>query len=269
VSALSERAARVSRLLRGASGARGKIAAAKVLASRRGSGGQASPVAVPLKGLGGDVIYVRPGTSDLDNAVDYLSLDIHLPPPEIAAQDLRRVAEIGTNMGAALTGLARAYPSAELLGVEPDPGNLAVAELNVARFGARVKLTRAGIWDEDCRLVVEEAGAHEHGLVVRPATEDEADSEGLVEARTIDSVLGERWPDDGPVDYLHVSIEGSEPRVFAGGGSWPSRVRSLRVEIHPYFGYGADECIGQLEALGYRAWVAPSPPDKWVFAIKR
>ena len=73
-----------------------------------------------------------------------------------------------------------------------------------------------------------------------------------------------------PIDYLHVTIEGTEPRVFAAGGDWRSRVRSLRVELHPYFGYGAAECIAQLEALGYRAWLAPAPAPagKWVFAVK-
>lgn len=268
MSLLSERVARVRRLVGAASGVHGKRAAAEVLMSGRRTTGAAAPVEVPIKALGGEPVFVRPGTSDLDNTVDYLSLEIHLPAPEVAGRDLRRIAELGTNMGAALTGLAYAYPRAELLGVEPDPGNVAVAELNVARFGERAKLIQAGIWDVDTSLVVEETGESEHGLVVRPATADEARAGGVVEARTIDSVLSERWPGGETVDYLHVTIEGSEPRVFAAGGDWPARVGSLRVEIHPYFGFTDADCIRLLEALGYRAWLAPSPPDKWVFATR-
>lgn len=56
--------------------------------------------------------------------------------------------------------------------------------------------------------------------------------------------------------------------MFAAGGSWPERVRSLRVEVHPYFGYETGDCIGQLEQLGYRAYAAPKPPDKWVYAYR-
>jgi hypothetical protein len=266
---LGERVARVRRLIRAGDGARGKLAVAKVVLSGRSGSpdGPPAPVEVPMKALDGDSIFVRPGTTDLDNATDYLTLGIHLPPPEIASQDLRRLAELGSNMGAALTGLGLAYPNAELLGVEPDPGNLAVAAANVARFGGRAKLIRAGIWDENCSLVIDADDKNEHGLVVRPAAEGDP-PEGLVPARTIDSVLSERWPGFESIDYVHVTIEGSEPTAFAAPGSWPDRVRSLRVELHPYFGYGAAECIGQLEALGYRAWVAPSPPDKWVFATK-
>ncbi len=138
--------ARVRRLIRAGDGARGKLAVAKVVLSGRSGSpdGPPAPVEVPMKALDGDSIFVRPGTTDLDNATDYLTLGIHLPPPEIASQDLRRLAELGSNMGAALTGLGLAYPNAELLGVEPDPGNLAVAAANVARFGGRAKLHPGG-----------------------------------------------------------------------------------------------------------------------------
>ena len=67
---------------------------------------------------------------------------------------------------------------------------------------------------------------------------------------------------------MQVTIEGSEPRVFAAGGDWPRRVRSLRVESHPYFDFDVNRAIASLQALGYRAWVAPDPPDKWVFAVR-
>ena len=46
-------------------------------------------------------------------------------------------------MGAALTALAVRYPGATLLGVEPDPGNAALAARNVAAFGDRCKVRRS------------------------------------------------------------------------------------------------------------------------------
>ena len=33
---------------------------------------------------------------------------------------------------------------------------------------------------------------------------------------------------DGPIDYVHMTIEGTEPRVLAAGGAWTARIRSLR-----------------------------------------
>jgi hypothetical protein len=88
-----------------------------------------------------------------------------------------------------------------------------------------------------------------------------------MDAITIDDLFEQRGIESA--DYMHVSIEGTEPRVLGAGGAWPDRVRSLTVEVHPYFGYLAADCVGQLEALGYRAWPRPDRADKWVYAVRR
>ena len=67
---------------------------------------------------------------------------------------------------------------------------------------------------------------------------------------------------------MHVSIEGSEPEALRTAHEWPERVRSLRIELHPYFGIDAEEFISRLQELGYTARLAPHPPDKWVFAVR-
>jgi len=41
-----------------------------------------------------------------------------------------------------LTALAILHPDAQLLGVEPDPGNFSVAQRNIERFGARCKVVQ-------------------------------------------------------------------------------------------------------------------------------
>jgi FkbM family methyltransferase len=227
-----------------------------------------NPVDVPMKALDGDVIWVRPGTSDLINAAAYYRAGIHRPPPQVADQQLRVICELGSNMGAGLTALAHEYPTARVLGVEPDPGNAGVAALNLARFGDRAQFVQAGIWDENCELVIDtDVTPGEHGFTVRPRTVDDPPSKPGINALTIDALLDEHLPQD-EVDYMHVTIEGSEPRVLAAGGAWAERVRSLRVESHPYFDFTIDQAIASLEALGYRAWAAPDPPDKWAFAVR-
>ncbi len=233
--------------------------------SRRRTGG-APAISVAMRGLGGAKLWVRPGTSDLRNASYYYSSDLYLPPPRFDRPDLRQVLEIGSNMGAALTALGHRYPDARILGVEPDPGNVAVAQKNVARYGDRASVVQAGIWDADTDLVVERTSVHgEHGFTVRSREESDGADAVVISARTIDTILAEHMP-DGEIDYMHVTIEGTERRVFAAGGDWVNRIRSIRVEAHPAFHYPAAECIAQLEALGYDAWPDPSFPHKWVFA---
>jgi FkbM family methyltransferase len=257
--------------LRAANGIAGAIQVFRVLLAkrlRRGGADPQAPVGVPMKALAGERLFVRPGTSDLRNASYYYGDHLYLPPPSIAGQPLRQICELGSNMGAALTALAVRYPQARILGVEPDPGNAALAARNVARFGDRCKVEQAGIWDSDVELIVDRASSYgEHGFRVRPrAASDPATTAGI-RALKIDSALALHLP-SGEIDYMHITIEGTEPRVFAAGGDWAARVRSLRVEAHPELGYPADACIADLEALGYSAWPDERLPEKWIYATR-
>lgn len=221
---------------------------------------------MPMRALAGAELSIRPGTSDLSNAVAYYSRRIYAPPPGI--QPEAAIVELGSNCGVALAALGTEFPSPRLLGAEPDAGNVAAARINTERFGERCEIVAAAIWPQATELtVVPSAERGDHGTTVRPAEPGDDPAWQRLQAITVDQLLGHLGA-GVPVDYMHVSIEGSEPDVFAAGGEWPARVRSLRVEIHPYFGYRADDCIGQLRALGYRAWLAPDPPDKWVFAVR-
>jgi FkbM family methyltransferase len=265
---LRERLELVSLLLRSATGPRGFIRGLRVAAVRRGGPGPPEePVGVPMRALGGDPLYVRPGSSDLVNAVSYYSTKAYLPPPEIDRPEIAAICELGTNIGAALAALGTRYPRARLIGLEADPENAKVAQRNLARFGDRATVVQSAVWSDETDLVIDRTSEHgEHGFLVRPRRPDES-AVGSLRAITVERLLDDAAPGQ-PIDYMHVTIEGSEPQVLGAGSGWADRVRSLRVELHPYFGFGADECIAQLAALGYEAWVAPTPPDKWVFAVR-
>lgn len=254
-------------VFRVAAGPRAALRAITAAAAAMGSGGSREPVLIPMRALNGEPLSIRPGTSDLSSAAAYYSKRIYMPAPEINPSGA--IVELGTNCGVALTALGVAFPAARLLGVEPDAGNAAAAGVNTERFGERCEIVCSAIWPETTELVVVPSAEHgDHGITVRPAESGDDPGWERLAAITVDELLDRHLPEPVPVDYMHVSIEGSEPRVFAAGGRWPERVRSLRVEVHPYFGWGQSDCIAQLEGLGYRAWPAPDPPDKWVFAVR-
>jgi FkbM family methyltransferase len=257
----------IAKQLEVADGVRGKLAVLEVMARARLGRRGTEPAGVSMKELGGGELFVRPGTSDLRNAADQYRLQWFAPPPGLGP-DLHQICELGSNMGASLTALANRYPAARLVGVEPDPGNAAIARRNVSRFGPRCTLVEAGIWDADVDLVVDRSSEHgEHGFAVRPAGPDDPPSVPRTAAVTIDSLLATHMP-TGPIDYVHMSIEGTEPRVFAAGGDWVERVGALRVEAHPNLDYPIGRCRADLERLGYRTDVDPQLPDKWVFAVR-
>jgi FkbM family methyltransferase len=267
---LSARANNLVRLLQASAGPAGALAVTRCLLAGR-LRPEASParVSVPMKRLGGEPIIVRPRTSDLYNASWYYLDAIHRPPPEVRGEDLQTICELGSNIGAALTALAFEYPNARILGVEPDPGNAAVARENLARFGDRCEVAQVGVWDRDAELVVDQGSEHgAHGFTVRERTDADPAGVPVVSAQSIDSIFAAHLP-DREIDYLHVSIEGTEPRVLEAGGDWARRTRSLRMELHPYSDFTAEQAIGQLDRLGFDARPVPELPEKWVYALRR
>lgn len=231
----------------------------------RGRGARARTVALPMRELHGRELHVRPGTSDLITAVDDYLEGIHLPPPAVAATDLRQIVELGSNNGSALASFAVRYPGANLLGVEPDPDTAAVARRNVAQFGDRCTVVQAGIWDRDTDLAIEgeEVGEQAFGFRVRPARPGDPGAR-VVQGLSIDTLL-DRYMPEGPIDYLYMTIEGTEGRVLRAAGRWVERVGAIRLD----WGIGGQPCLEELEALGFEAWLETGGSGVWTFGIRR
>jgi FkbM family methyltransferase len=208
------------------------------------------PVPLRLRPLGGRVLCVRPGTSDIFAiAQNFLNVE-----PRLADRRARRICELGSNIGVKLAKLAVLYPDATLLGIEADPANAALARRNVAQFGDRCTVVQAAVWDHDTELVIE--GERASLLITRKATDGEAPDATRVRGRTVSSLLAEHMP-EGPIDFMHLSVQGAEARVLAGDVDWIDRVRSIKVSLHPDVGLTREVGRALLRQFGFQAWTEP------------
>jgi FkbM family methyltransferase len=179
---------------------------------------------------------------------------------------MRQICELGSNVGVALAGLAHGYPGARVLGVEPDPANAALARANTAAFEGRCTVIEAAIWDHEADLVVE--GDRADALTVRELRESDPPEIATVRGRTVESILAEHMP-EGPIDYVHVNVEGTERLILTPGAAWPERVQSIKVEVYPQHGFGTDDCLQALERLGFDAWLEPEWWGGYGLGIRR
>lgn len=207
-----------------------------------------------VRALDGGEVFIRPRTKDYEVVCQNYSTGFHHPPDEIKGEDLKVIFELGCNIGVALAWYCHRYPNATVVGVEPDPGNVEMSIANTARFGDRCKVIQAGVWSETTRLTV--SGDIEHGMVVRPAEEGDADT---IDAISIKDIVEREAPEGEDVDYMMITVEGSEREVFKGDRSWSERVRSLRIERNPQLGGPSPQEVEQwIGELGYRAWEDPT-----------
>lgn len=208
-------------------------------------------VELNLRPLGGEIIEVRPRSSDVWVLRDvFLRGSIHLPPPQVAGDDLGVIWDLGANVGLTMADMAVRYPSARLYGVELDEANVELARRNLAAWRDRCTVVHGAVWERDGEISYA-ALPTGHELAFS-ATDEPRGGTRQAPAWSL-GTLFDRYTPEGRIDYVKIDIEGAERQVLKAATGWPVRVRALQVEVHGE--YAVDECARDLEALGFETTV--------------
>jgi len=184
-------------------------------------------------------VGVRPDSSDVDVyrqifiKREYGCLD--------AMTEVGLVIDCGANVGYSSAWFLSRFPTCKVVAIEPDSGNFAALQANLAPYGNRVKLVRAGVWSHSTGLVMSEhryRDGREWSRQVRPCElDEEADFEGVDVGSLLASSGHER------ISILKVDVEGAEAVMFAENyQSWLNRVDCIAIELHDdsTFGSGSE-----------------------------
>lgn len=167
-------------------------------------------------------VACRPNSSDFDVFLSCVtgqqySPSVHgMEPPEV-------VLDLGANIGCSALYLARLWPHARIVAVEPDPENFEILKENVKRNNARVECVHAAVWDAD------EGVRIGRGRGRRPQWARFVERGGEVPGMTVPTLLGHHEVDR--VGFLKVDVEGAETRVFRDA-PWLAFVDRLAIETH-------------------------------------
>jgi FkbM family methyltransferase len=227
-----------------------------------GVSGGATPLR--LRALAPSTTFVRPGTSDTSVVAESLRGGYCLPPEEIANRPLRTVVELGSNIGLGLATLAVRFPEAQLLGVEADAENHALALHNTRPWHDRCTVIHAAAWRSNERLTVERDGRHASGFTVRAARVEEA---GTVMGFQVDHLLRDRF-DDKPIDYLYLDIEGAHHQILTADADWLRRVQAIKVSAHIDTPYDEHACAADLRAAGFETRAIETETTGWTVGIR-
>ncbi len=178
-------------------------------------------------------VYFRPHTSDVGvfrgvfQAHAYACLN-HVRDPGL-------IIDCGANVGYSALYFLQRYPNAHLIAVEPDPGNYAVLECNLAPYRDRVRLIRAGIWSHSTQLRMNETPYLDGREWARQVRECFSGENGDIPAVDLGSLLSESG--FKTISILKIDIERAEAEVFARNyEQWVGKVDNMAIEIHD------DEC---------------------------
>jgi FkbM family methyltransferase len=173
------------------------------------------------------------------------------------ASGVRRILDLGANIGMATIYLSRLFPEAQFACVEPSPENTPLLKRAIALNGipARVFEAAAGA----------ESGTTNLYLADKPVANSVYPVEGFsslvtVPLISVPEIMNQMGWDR--IDLLKIDIEGSEKEVLGRNNSWLSKVGLITGESHLDPEYRYDKLRADLGAFGFvLETLIPEGPD--------
>jgi len=152
-----------------------------------------------------------------------------------AGADVELVVDCGANIGLASLYFLNRFPACRVIAVEPDPGNFAVLQRNLSRYGGRARTVNSGVWSHPAALRMGDDEFRDGREWSRTVRECRPGEDAQFVATDIGTILRESGARQ--ISLLKIDVEGSEREIFARNyQSWLPCVETLAVELHD------DEC---------------------------
>jgi FkbM family methyltransferase len=180
-------------------------------------------------------LYMRTGTSDRSAFNEVIVKRWYDHP--FAGQP-HFIIDAGANVGYASVRFAELYPNADIVAIEPDGGNFALLQQNIAPY-PRVRGMRCGLWPRSSELVIENPDAKPWAFRVREAREGER---GFPAIGLTELLAGHP---SQTIDILKLDIEGAERELFSDDRchTWLERTRMIFVELHDRIKPGCSDAM--------------------------
>jgi FkbM family methyltransferase len=176
-------------------------------------------------------IFVRPRTSDL--AAAKISFSGELDAAIAAARPLKHgfIIDAGGYIGTAAIMLARAFPEATIVSLEPSRDNFAVLAMNLRGYPNAIPLNMAlGSTAGSIELVDRGNGGIGFSIVQAPADCASPSRLHQVGITTVPDLM-QRFEASG-IDLLKLDIEGTEHDLLKGSPPWLDATRVIFAELH-------------------------------------
>jgi FkbM family methyltransferase len=179
-------------------------------------------------------LYMRCGSSDLSNFRQMFIAKEYDFPLDFAPA---RILDLGAYAGYGASYLAKRFPRAEIVSVEPSPANFQMLTLNTAAC-SRIRRLNVAVWGHTSNLDVASTVGGDWGIRLA-----ESDDPGAgIPALSIPDILARVGWDR--VDYLKCDIEGAELSVFSGSGALiAAMVQCCTVETHDVIAPGSSRAV--------------------------
>lgn len=188
---------------------------------------------------------LRKDTTDRFVAREIFALEMYRPPREFASGSVRRIVDVGANIGCSILYFAGLFPEARFEAFEPHPDNLDTLSYHsgVNRLSARVHVHPVAAGTRDASVYPSSRG----GL----STVVASPKPGTIPVRVVDLFTS---IEPGRIDLLKMDCEGGEWDIVMDPRFATLDVGAIVMEWHATFETRRTrhEMVARLESLGWR-----------------
>ncbi len=165
---------------------------------------------------------------------------------DLPSENVRRVVDLGANIGMATLYLSRKFPDAEIACVEPSPQNAPLLKRVIALNGVRARVFEAAIGPAD--------GSIDLFLSAQPDCTSVVNAVNPVGVINVPQISMDHLMKDmgwDGIDVLKLDIEGAEKFLLTENQSWLEKVRMVVGESHVNVGYSYAQLSKDLTDHGF------------------
>lgn len=192
-----------------------------------------------------DPLYLRAGTSDMYTFLQVIvdrEYDIR-PFPQFQKLDgLYRksraegrrplIIDCGTNIGLSAVWFSHLFPEAQIFAVEPDAGNIEVAQHNLRSY-PNVTLLHGAVWDRPTQLTISNPTVAPWAYQVAEAQDGAAGNpNNTLKSFTIPEIMD--MAATRQVLIVKIDIEGAEATLFRSNTEWVRLTDLITIELHEW-----------------------------------
>jgi FkbM family methyltransferase len=171
--------------------------------------------------------------------------EVYRSPRPLETDRIRKVVDLGSNVGYSILYFARTFPQATIEAYEPHPGHVRQISRNIAANGleGRVALHAVAAGNQSCRMFLLDA-ENQSALVSQ-------EGPGRFEVAVVDWLAAAAGK---PVDFLKMDVEGAEYEMLFDARFASLEISNIVVEWHETQAHpaGGQEVLDLMQRLGYQ-----------------
>jgi FkbM family methyltransferase len=168
------------------------------------------------------------------------------------------IIDCGSNIGLSIIYFKKLFPSATILGFEPDASIFQLLTKNVNQFNfTGVSLLNYGVWNQETTLSFLAEGTLGGKVINQKADNTESFDVVTIKTKRLKDYLQQK------VDFLKIDIEGAEYEVIIDCASDLQNVKFLFVEYHstPTAKQRLNEILTVISDAGFRYYIKEASLD--------